>query len=184
MLYPRSNDPYPRGVSPETAAANAAALAQAAEAAARVNSRHHDMLNAVNGAPLTPDPNMHLPGPVGAFHNGPPPPMGPTPPIPVPGPQQGPMPGPGMPQQLPPMRGKTFVPPSMVPSQVNGGPPRPEESGGGGSPPPILAPFDPRPNPMACLFCRRESPMLFRTALRYKLLTLNYLRAKDSVHWP
>lgn len=156
MLYPRSNDPYPRGVSPETAAANAAALAQAAEAAARVNSRHHDMLNAVNGPPLTPDPNMHMPGPVGGFHGGPPPPMGPTPPIPVPGPQQGPMPGPGMPQQLPPMRGKTFVPPSMVPSQVNGGPPRPEESGGGGSPPPILAPFDPRPNPMACLFCRQR----------------------------
>ncbi|KAG8986021.1 hypothetical protein FRB90_004259, partial [Tulasnella sp. 427] len=157
MLYPRSNDPYPRPVSPETAAANAAALAEAAEAAARANSRHHEILNAVNGGPMPPDPNMHLPGPVPVppFHGGPPPPLGPTPPIPVPGPQQGPMPGP-IPQQLPPMRAKTFVPPSMVPSPVNGGPPRPEEGGGGGSPPPILAPFDPRPNPMACLFCRQR----------------------------
>ncbi|KAG8907977.1 hypothetical protein FRB99_001143 [Tulasnella sp. 403] len=151
VLLPRSNDPYnsARELSPGTAAANQAALAQAAEAAARANNRHNEMINAsIASTPTGSNPDEVMMGMNGFGPNGPPP-------LPLPA-----VPGqlpPGQiaiqPQQLPPMRNKTFVPPNLVPSQAGNGQ-RPEE--GGGSPPPILAPFDPRPNPMACLFCRQR----------------------------
>ena len=53
QLLPRYADPYvQRELSPGVAAANQAALAQAAEAAARANSRHHEMIT--GGIPPTP----------------------------------------------------------------------------------------------------------------------------------
>ena len=144
VLVARAGDAPEAGeISPNTLAANQAALAHAAEAAERVNNRHLEMINA-NGAHALDEAMMGMNG----FPNGPPIPG--MPPIPSQMAMHMGIPGP----QLPPVRGKTFVPPNLVPSQPPPGA-RPEESGSG-SPPPILAPFDPRPNPMACLFCRRK----------------------------
>lgn len=140
---PRSNEEDPRELSPATTAANEAALNQAAEAAARANTRHHLSMMSTSGVPPPDDATMLA---VNAYFQGaPPPPLG-VPPVPV-----------MQVQQLPPMRSKTFVPPSLVPSQTANGA-RPDDSAS--SPPPVLAPFDPRPNPMACLFCRRECDLI------------------------
>ncbi|KAG9039372.1 hypothetical protein FRB95_010660 [Tulasnella sp. JGI-2019a] len=187
VLVARSNDPYSMNeLDPTTAAATQAALAQAAEAAARSNNRHHQMLAEARGGDDTdmgvpPHPDqlphhqqhhlqqhpheqqMNMVDANGYGLGAGPPPMGGMMPLPPP---------PGMGGMPPLPRGKTFVPPSLVPGgqqgpppppqqqqqqqQQMGGPPRGMEGEGGDSPPPVLAPFDPRPNPMACLFCRQR----------------------------
>ncbi|KAG8936089.1 hypothetical protein FRC02_004714 [Tulasnella sp. 418] len=136
-LPPRSNELNTSlTLSPATKAANQAALALAAEAAARSNNRHQqvtDMLSQA-GHMLPSSGGVNSPT-VNGFGNG-----------------SGPQPSQiAIPPHVP-IKSKTFVPPSLVPSQGPAPLARPEE----GSPPPVLAPFDPRPNPMACLFCRQR----------------------------